>query len=270
MSVIDSINAQRRKDVQLQAQAVTIEQLKTSPLYHRTCSSLRKALLNSGPVAVIAEHKRASPSEGQYGCPSDLEAVVRGYQKAGVAAISILTEPHRFGGSLAHLTQARALTNLPLLRKDFIVTPYQLHEAKSAGADAVLLIAAGLTLPEANDLAVLARDLGLDVLLELHDATELDYLTINPDVVGINNRNLKTLKIDLQSSIDLFDQLPTDLVKISESGIQNPVDAERLLTRGYQGLLVGTQFMKTSDPGEACHAFIEASTRLLESQKPAL
>ena len=267
MSVIESINTQRRKDVVTQKQHVTLAQLRAAALYGRTCNSLRKALLESGPVAVIAEHKRASPSEGEYGCPSDLAAVVKGYEKAGTAAMSILTEPHRFGGSLSHLQQARELTQLPLLRKDFIVDPYQVHEAKSAGADAILLIAAGLTLSQAADLSALAHDLGLEVLLELHDEAEFEYLSVGPDVVGINNRNLKTLKIDLQSSVDLFDKLPKGLVKISESGIKNSTDAARMLDVGYQGLLVGTQFMKTDDPGQACRSFIELTSSLLNTKK---
>lgn len=259
MSVIDLINAQRRKDVLKQKQEVPLQQLKYAMLYDRACVSLKSALLDAGPVSVIAEHKRASPSEGDYGCPSDLASVVQGYEKAGAAAISVLTEPHRFGGSLFHLQEARALTQLPLLRKDFIVDPYQVHEAKSAGADAILLIAAGLSQSQAGDLTALAHDLGLEVLLELHDAEELEYLAVDPDVVGINNRNLKTLKIDLQSSLDLFNQLPKGLFKISESGIKDSTDAARLLSAGYQGLLIGTQFMKTDNPGETCQDFIEST-----------
>jgi len=268
MSVIDSINAQRSKDVLEQKHLVTLEQLKVSENYGRTCHSLRSALLSSGPVAIIAEHKRASPSEGEYGCPIDLAEVVDGYEKAGATGISVLTEPHRFGGSLSHLKQARSLTNLPLLRKDFIIDPYQVHEAKSAGADAILIIAAGLTLSQASDLTALAHDLGLEVLLELHDTAEFEYLAIGPDVVGINNRNLKTLQIDLQSSLDLYDKLPSDLVKISESGINNAKDAAGLLDAGYQGLLVGTQFMKTTNPGTACQTFIESTIQLLSSKSP--
>jgi len=266
MSVIESINAQRRKDVLEQKRKVTLEQLKASENYSQTCHSLRAALLKNGPVAVIAEHKRASPSEGNYGCPKALAEVINGYERAGAAALSILTEPHRFGGSLAHLQQARTLTQLPLLRKDFMVDPYQVYEAKSAGADAILIIAAGLTLSQASELTTIAHDLGLEVLLELHDAAEFEYLAIGPDVVGINNRNLKTLKIDLQSSLDLFDKLPPGLVKISESGIKNSTDAAGLLDAGYQGLLVGTQFMKTANPGEACQTFIDSTKQRLKSK----
>jgi indole-3-glycerol phosphate synthase len=264
MSVLDTINTQRRKDVELQKKIVSISELKSSAHYGRVCSSLKGSLVSKGPAAIIAEHKRASPSEGDYACPANLEAVVRGYANAGVAAMSVLTEPHRFGGSLNHLREARGFTNLPLLRKDFIVDKYQIYEAKSAGADAILLIAAGLSLAEANDFSCLAHDLGLEVLLELHNVYELKYLSVNPDVVGVNNRNLKTLKIDLKSSIELFDQLPNDFVKISESGIKHAVDAARLLGYGYQGLLVGTQFMKTEDPGQACKRFIDSTTELLK------
>ena len=263
MSVLDAINAQRRKDVDLQKESTSISKLKLSPLYERKCIPLKDSIRSKGPVAIIAEHKRASPSEGDYGCPANLEAVVHGYQNAGVAAMSILTEPQRFGGNLDHLLKARALTDLPLLRKDFIIDEYQIHEAKSAGADAILLIAAGLSLADANRFSSLAHVLGLEVLLELHDTSELKYLEIEPDVVGVNNRNLKTLKIDLKSSIDLFGQLPAELVKISESGIKHVRNAAKLLEHGYQGLLIGTQFMKTDNPGKACEAFIASTAELL-------
>jgi len=264
MSVLNSINDQRRKDVALQKIKVPIESLKRTVMYKQQCKSLKAALVNAGQVAVIAEHKTSSPSEGNYNCSCTLDEVVRGYEKAGAIALSILTEPNRFGGSLKHLQQARGLSLLPLLRKDFILDPYQVHEAKSAGADAILLIAASLNFQQARELSSLAYDLGLEILLELHDESELDFLSLNPHVVGINNRNLKTLKIDLSSSLKLFDQLPDDCIKISESGIKNAEDAARMLSHGYNGLLVGTQFMKTDSPGRACQSFISSTSALLK------
>lgn len=229
---------------------------KTTPATKSQTRSLAAALRRGEGPRVIAEHKRASPSEGNYACPAALADVIRGYTAAGAVALSILTEEERFGGSLQHLQEARALTNLPLLRKDFIVDEYQLYEAKLAGADAVLLIAAGLSIDEAISFCRKAHELGLEVLLELHEVTELDYLSIGPDVVGINNRDLRTLKIDLRTSEALLFQLPTDLPRISESGIQSPEDAARMLRIGYEGLLIGTRFMKSSDPGAALNTFL--------------
>ena len=222
----------------------------------RELRSLAAALRAGSGPRIIAEHKRASPSEGDYACPASLAEVIEGYTAAGAVALSILTEGERFGGSLEHLRDARKLTYLPLLRKDFIVDEYQLYEAKVVGANAVLLIAAGLSLDDASRFCRKAHELGLEVLLELHEAAELDYLSINPDVVGVNNRDLRTLKIDLRTSEALLAQLPTDLPRISESGIQSAADAARLLGLGYEGLLVGTQFMKTADPGAALSHFL--------------
>lgn len=270
MSIIESINAQRRLDIVEQQNLVSLAKLKSTIYYKRTCASFSKALVDAGPVAIIAEHKRASPSEGSYGCPMQLREVVLGYEKAGAAAISILTEPHRFGGHLEHLREVREIIDLPLLRKDFIIDAYQVHEAKSAGADAVLLIAAGLKLAKAIELSNLAHDLGLEVLLEVHNAEELEFLKASPDAIGVNNRNLKSLEIDLNTSRELYDQLPEKIVRISESGIKDSKDAASLLSCGYQGLLVGTRFMKTESPGEAAKSFIKSTQALLNDQNVKL
>ncbi len=225
--------------------------------------SLASALRSGDGPRIIAEHKRASPSEGEYGCPSTLSEVIEGYTSAGAVAISVLTEETSFGGSLQHLREARHLTKLPLLRKDFIVDEYQLYEAKAAGADAILLIAAGLELEEARRFCRKAHELGLEVLLELHGAAELDYLSIGPDVVGVNNRDLRTLDIDLHTSTALLSQLPTDLPRISESGIKTAADAAQLLRLGYDGLLIGTRFMKTDAPGPALGTYLRETSALL-------
>lgn len=263
MSVLGDINARTRETVRERKAARPEANLKASPHYRRTPVSLARALRRGSGPRVIAEHKRASPSEGSYDCPADLASVVAGYEANGAVALSILTEGERFGGSLQHLEAARQQTTLPLLRKDFIVDAYQITEAKASGADAVLLIAAGLGLEQVGEFCRKAHDLGLGVLLELHDETELDYLQIGPDVVGVNNRNLKTLEIDLATSEALLAHLPTDLPRISESGIHSAEDAARLLALGYDGLLVGTQFMKTNQPGAALGAFIRQTRTLL-------
>ncbi len=268
MSVLDLINARSRLAVAERARRVPLADLAAQLRPARgelgyTTVSLAGALREGEGPRVIAEHKRASPSEGDYGCPGTLAEVITGYTAAGAVALSILTEEERFGGSLQHLRDARALTDLPLLRKDFIVDAYQLYEAKAAGADAVLLIAAGLSIDEAGAFCRQAHDLGLEVLLELHEAAELDYLSIEPDVVGINNRDLRTLKIDLATSEALLAQLPTDLPRISESGIHTSAEAARLLSIGYEGLLIGTRFMKAPEPGAALAAFLRETRAAL-------
>ena len=263
VSVLDDINARRRLSVAAQkAQRPQAGLELEASRMAREPISLSGALRTCEGPRVIAEHKRASPSEGDYGCPASLSTVVDGYASANATALSILTEGERFGGSLDHLRAARARVALPLLRKDFIVDEYQLLEARLAGADAVLLIAAGLSLKEAQRFCRKAHALQLEVLLELHDESELDYLSIGPDVVGVNNRNLKTLAIDLATSRRMLALLPTDVPRLSESGIKTAPDAAELIALGYDGLLVGTQFMKTDDPGRALANFL-AQTRAL-------
>ena len=255
MSVIHRICEEQRALVHRRRREVSLEALREAPRYHGPTHSLAGAL-RAAPVAVIAEHKRASPSQGSYGVTLSPEAIARGYAEAGACAISVLTEENHFGGSLAHLRAIRACVDVPLLRKDFIVDAYQLHEAKAHGADAVLLIAAALTLDEAHELRTVAHHLSLEVLLEVHDAAELDYLDIGPDVVGVNNRNLRTLNIDLRTSETLAASLPGELVRITESGIGDAAAAARLLRFGYDGMLVGTQFMRTPKPAAALSTFL--------------
>lgn len=264
MSVLDDINAARRQSVALAKERLTPKLLaRRVAQLARTPASLAAVLRAGHGPRVIAEHKRASPSEGDYGCPATLPEVIAGYTAAGATGLSVLTESDRFGGSLRHLELARSQTTLPILRKDFIVDEYQLYEARLAGADAVLLIAAGLTLAEADRFCRTAHDLQLEVLLEIHGGDELDYLSVGPDVIGVNNRNLRTLAIDLETSRRLAFVLPADPPRISESGIRTAADAAEMLSLGYDGLLVGTQFMKTPDPGGALASFLRETQALL-------
>lgn len=264
MSVLDDINAARRIAVAEAKAGLSPKQLaQRAEAVTQAPNSLAAALRAGTGPRVIAEHKRASPSEGDYGCPATLADVVGGYVSAGAVGLSVLTEAERFGGSLEHLRSARALVTLPLLRKDFIVDEYQLYEARLAGADAVLLIAAGLSVAEAERFCRKAHELQLEVLLELHGEDELDYLRTGPDVVGVNNRNLRTLEIDLDTSRRMLAALPTDLPRLSESGIKTAADAADMLRLGYDGLLVGTQFMKTPDPGDALRTFLAQTSALL-------
>lgn len=208
------------------------------------------------PGGIIAEFKRRSPSKGDINPNASLEKVVTGYAAAGAAAISVLTDSEYFGGSLDDLHAARRVAGIPLLRKDFIIDPYQICEARLAGADAILLIAAALTPAEVAVLAVLARSLGLEVLLELHGEHELGHVCVDVDVVGINNRDLTTFITDTAVSVRMAGLLPPDKLLISESGISDPATVRELAGHGYKGFLMGENFMKWGDPAGALEEFL--------------
>ena len=228
--------------------------------------SLKQALLDS-PTGIIAEFKRKSPSKGWIHADARPEAVVPAYAAAGAAALSILTDENYFGGSLDYIRQVRPLVDLPILRKDFIIDPYQLYQAAEAGADAVLLIAACLNRADCAALTAEAHRLGLEVLLEIHDAAELDYVSPEVDVVGVNNRHLGSFVTDVQTSFGLAPLLsqpsttPTQAtgpVFVSESGIGDPETVRKLRAAGFRGFLMGEHFMKNPDPGAALADFIRA------------
>ncbi|MCC8034512.1 MAG: indole-3-glycerol phosphate synthase TrpC [Rikenellaceae bacterium] len=207
---------------------------------------------------IIAEFKRRSPSKGDINRGARLEEVVAGYERAGAAAISVLTDRDYFAGSLDDLGQTRELVGLPLLRKDFIVDPYQICQARIYGADAILLIASALTPHEVSTLARFAHGLSLEVLLEIHGEHELGHICGEIDVVGVNNRNLSTFVTDTAVSRHLADHLPADRLKISESGISEPAAVRELAAGGYRGFLMGDNFMKQGDPAQALKRFLEA------------
>jgi indole-3-glycerol phosphate synthase len=211
----------------------------------------RAALARPG-VNVIAECKRRSPSKGLLRAAYDPVQIARSYEQAGAAAISVLTEPTFFDGELSHLEAVRAAVSLPLLRKDFIVDRYQLLEARAAGADAILLIVAAL---DDGGLSVLRREaegLGLDALVEVHDDVELDRAVASgARIIGVNNRNLRTLDVDLDASEKLGARMPSDVVAVAESGLKSREDVDRLAARGYGAFLVGERLMTAADPGAA-------------------
>jgi indole-3-glycerol phosphate synthase len=201
-------------------------------------------------VNVIAECKRRSPSKGVLRAAYDPAAIAQGYASAGAAALSVLTEPTFFDGSLDHLATVRRRVDLPLLRKDFIVSSYQLLEARAAGADAVLLIVAALTQAELRTLLADAGELGLDALVEVHDADELAHaLDAGARIVGVNNRNLRTLEVDVRTSETLIARVPAEVIAVSESGLRSAEDLLRLGRLGYRGFLIGERFMSAEDPG---------------------
>jgi indole-3-glycerol phosphate synthase len=220
------------------------------------------ALSSAGGFNVIAECKRRSPSRGVLREHYDPVAIAIGYAEAGAAAISVLTEPTFFDGSLDHLRAVRAAVDVPVLRKDFVVSEYQLLEAKAAGADAVLLIVAALRPAELKVLHDHARRHGLDVLVEVHDATELAIaIDAGARIIGVNNRNLRTLQVDVHASETLIAQMPADVIAVSESGLKTAADLERLATLGYRAFLVGERFMTAADPGAALGELLRTSNQ---------
>ena len=258
MSILDQIIQAKQKEVQARKKVFPTAYWEQSPLFARPTVSLKQNLQNSSS-GIIAEHKRRSPSKAVINQQLAVEKVVKGYAEAGACGLSILTDGHFFGGSLDDLSLARAHTSLSVLRKDFIIDPYQLIEAKAFGADVVLLIAAVLDRPTIKQLSEQAQALGLEVLLEVHNAQELEKaLMPSLDLIGVNNRNLKTFEVSLDTSKALAEHIPDDFVKVSESGIHQAEAVRQLQTYGYQGFLVGENFMKTANPGQAATQFIKS------------
>jgi len=256
MTILDKIVADKRIEVDLRKQLIPVSQLETSLLFERPTTSLAKAVKEGS--GIIAEHKRRSPSKSVINNSLSVQDVASGYETAGVSGMSVLTDGKYFGGSLDDLLLARSVTNFPLLRKEFIVDEYQIIEAKSFGADAILLIAATLSRKQIENYAQLAKSLGLDVLCESHNEAELQKsLMPSIDLLGINNRNLKTFEVSLDTSKELIKQIPDSFVKVSESGISNTEAIIDLKQHGFEGFLIGENFMKTDNPGESASAFIQ-------------
>ena len=255
MNILDKIIADKRLEVELKKSIIPVSQLENSVLFNSRTNSLSK-LLKHSTSGIIAEHKRKSPSKSTINSSFTVEEVVKGYQNAGVCGISVLTDMKYFGGSLEDLLLARASVTIPLLRKEFIIDEYQLLEAKANGADVILLIAAVLTRQEIKHLSEFAQSLGLEVLLEVHNEEEL-YKSIMPslNMIGVNNRNLKTFEVSLSYSKELASLIPNEFVKISESGISNVAAVKELQQFGYQGFLIGENFMKTENAGFAASEF---------------
>ncbi len=257
MNILDKIVADKHKEVELKKGLIPVKQLEQSVLFDRNTISLAKALQNS-TTGIIAEHKRRSPSKAVINQKVSVQDVAVGYESAGVCGMSVLTDGKYFGGSLDDLVLARASTQIPLLRKEFIIDQYQLLEAKAYGADVILLIAAVLTRDRIKELSEFAKSLSLDVLLEVHNQEELEK-SIMPslDMLGVNNRNLKTFEVSTDISKTLSTQIPNDFVKVSESGISS-IEAIKDLTKyGYKGFLIGENFMKTENPGASAVQFIK-------------
>ena len=257
MDILEKIIADKRREVALKKSIIPVSQLENSILFNSRTNSLSKLLQNSSS-GIIAEHKRKSPSKSTINSSFTVEEVVKGYQNAGVCGISVLTDMKYFGGSLEDLLLARASVTIPLLRKEFIIDEYQLIEAKAHGADVILLIAAVLTRQEIKYLSEFAQSLGLEVLLEVHNEEELQKAIMpSLNMIGVNNRNLKTFEVSLSYSKELASLIPNEFVKISESGISNVEAVKELQQFGYQGFLIGENFMKTENAGFAASEFIK-------------
>lgn len=253
--ILEEIIAHKRVEIERQKQIFTLELLAANCRRSTPPVSMRAALAASR-TGIIAEFKRRSPSKGWINEGAQPDDVASGYDIGGATAMSILTDEEFFGGTLKDITRARPQVKLPILRKDFIIDEYQLYQAHIVGADAVLLIAAALTPEQCRDLARKAHELRLEVLLEIHAEHELEYVGEHIDMVGVNNRNLGTFHTDVQNSFRLAEKLPTDMLKVSESGISSPETVVQLREAGFRGFLIGENFMKTDNPGEALRHFI--------------
>lgn len=258
MSILDQIIEVKKKEVELAKSLQPVKQLEGSIHFSTPTISLVERLKDATLTGIIAEYKRASPSRGVINERSNVEEVVTAYAKYGASGISVLTDEQFFKGSLADLQHARAVVPaVPLLRKDFIIDEYQVVQARSAGADVILLIAACLTVDEVKRLAAYAKSLNLEVLLEVHNEEEIGHICDEVDIVGVNNRDLKIFQVSIEQSIKLASFIPSSKIKISESGIYSMDMVYELKRYGYQGFLIGENFMREENPGEAFRNFIQ-------------
>lgn len=255
MTILEQILATKREEVAARKKQTDYQSLLDCSNIQRKPLSMRQAL-DASPYGIIAEFKRKSPSKGFIHENALVSDVVSGYVRNGASACSVLTDSVYFGGSPEDLQLARKTVDVPLLRKDFIVDSYQIAEAAAWGADVVLLIAAALTPGECADLAGVAHSMGLEVLLEVHQASELDRICADVDIVGVNNRNLSTFATDIYTSFELAKQIPASCLKISESGIHSIETVKALREAGYRGFLIGECFMKEARPDLALKKFI--------------
>ena len=258
-NILDEIVAVKKTEVEYTKTFADLEWYKYFSVdFDRKCFSLKENLLKENSTGIIAEFKRKSPSKGWFkNADYSAPAIVMCYEQYGAAGASVLTDTNFFGGDLPDITVCRAVTQLPILRKDFIIDEIQVLQAKAYGADVILLIAAILSPKRVEALAIEAKKYGLEVLLELHDENELGHICNEVDMVGINNRNLKTFEVDIQHSIKLAKQLPADKVKIAESGIDDIETIKIFKDAGFKGFLIGEKFMKEPHPGIAFEQFVQ-------------
>jgi len=268
MNILEKIIQHKQREVEERKSLIPVKFLEQSIFFDSPIVSMKKYILNPEKSGIIAEFKRKSPSKGMINVTAKVESTSIGYMQAGASALSILTDKEFFGGNNDDLTTARKYNFCPILRKDFVIDEYQIVEAKSIGADCILLIAAALEPKKLHELATFAHSLGMEVLLEVHDQEELEP-SLHPDIdlVGVNNRSLKTFDVSVQTSLSLVDLIPKDFLKISESGLSNPETLVELKGAGFDGFLIGENFMKTSRPHDTAYQFINQYQKLLQDQK---
>ncbi|VXB19921.1 MULTISPECIES: indole-3-glycerol phosphate synthase TrpC [Chryseobacterium] len=254
MNILDKIITRKKQEIEDSKSKISLQQLKDSKFFGRKTFSLKESLESKS--GIIAEFKRQSPSKGIINNQISPLEVASAYEKFGASGISILTDKDFFGGSFDDILSVRNHIQIPILRKDFMVDEYQFYEAKSIGADVILLIAACLSTTQVQEFTELSHKLGLEVLLEIHTEEELEHINKSIDFVGINNRNLKDFKVDLQRSVNLKNQLPENILSVAESGIYNEEDFKYLKEKGFNGFLMGEYFMKNENPGNKFSEFV--------------
>lgn len=258
MDILQQITAYKRTEVATRMVHQPESKLENSPLYVRKCLSLKEHLRQAGASQIIAEFKRQSPSKGIINNKVGVVETTRGYAQAGASGLSILTDKKFFGGSQQDIEIARQDIDVPILRKDFILTTYQITEAKAIGADVVLLIAAILSEAQITEFSLFAKELGMEVICEVHNESELaKALQTQVDIIGVNNRNLKNFQVSIENSVRLAEKIPSNFLKIAESGLQSVEDIIRLKDLGYEGFLIGEMFMQEERPAEALKKLVE-------------
>jgi indole-3-glycerol phosphate synthase len=255
MDILANILKNKKKEVEERKSSLPVAKLGKKHGFNRKCYSLTEHIRDPLKTGILAEFKRKSPSRGIINSEITIEEVTTGYFRSGASALSILTDEGFFGGSLKDLVRARELNPLPILRKDFIIDEYQIIESRANGADAILLIAAVLDKGKIEKLTSMAHSLGMQVVLEIHEEAEITSIPDNIDVAGINNRDLRSFEVDIETSFRLADRIPKGLPRISESGISSPLVIRKLRNYGFEGFLIGENFMLAADPVKAFSDF---------------
>jgi indole-3-glycerol phosphate synthase len=257
MNILEKIVADKKKEVEKRKRETPVSELEDYDYFETECDSLKRNLLLTDDTGIIAEFKRKSPSKGIINDKVEIFDVIDAYDMIGASGISILTDEKYFGGTIEDIFDYKDAIATPILRKDFMIDEYQFFEAKAIGADVILLIAACLTVQQTKQFASLAKQLGLEVLLEIHNEEELEHICDEVDFVGVNNRNLKTFEVDINTSLNLINKIPKDKLAIAESGISNVDTIITLKKAGFEGFLIGENFMKQADPAIAFAEFVK-------------
>jgi|SaaInlV_200m_DNA_2_1039689.scaffolds.fasta_scaffold31987_2 indole-3-glycerol phosphate synthase len=264
ISILHTIARKKLDELRLAKQTTPLEELKDRLLYFSPCYSLANKLRYAKTPQIIAEFKRRSPSKGIINMHSQVDVIGSGYELNGAAAISVLTDESFFGATKHDFPSVRKTVSVPIIRKEFIIDPYQIHESKAMGADVILLIAAILSPSQVNELAHLAQSLKMEVLLEIHDPAELDRISDHVSIMGVNNRNLNDFSVNLDQSAMMIKDLPDHLPSIAESGIHNPSDLLKLYRKGFAGFLMGEYFMRVRNPVSALKDFQYQINKLID------